>query len=42
MILCAGLQSGGTTLVSWTFLQRRDTNGVLDMQNSITQVWSGA
>src|SRR5438094_9826269 len=35
MILCAGLQSGGTTLVSWTFLQRRDTNGVLDMQNSI-------
>jgi hypothetical protein len=35
MILCGGLQSGGTTLVSWTFLQRRDTNGVLDMQNSI-------
>ena len=35
LILCAGLQSGGTTLVSWTFLQRRDTNGVLDMQNSI-------
>jgi hypothetical protein len=35
MILCGGLQSGGTTLVSWTFLQRRDTNGVLDMPNSI-------
>jgi hypothetical protein len=35
MILCAGLQSGGTTLVSWTFLQRHDTNGVLDMQNSV-------
>jgi len=35
MILCGGLQSGGTTLVSWTFLQRRDTNGVLDTQNSI-------
>jgi len=35
MILCAGPQSGGTTLVSWTFLQRRDTNGVLDMQNSV-------
>jgi hypothetical protein len=31
MILCGGMQSGGTTLVSWCFLQRRDTNGVLDM-----------
>ena len=31
MILCAGLQSGGTTLISWCFLQRQDTNGVLDM-----------
>jgi hypothetical protein len=31
MILCAGPQSGGTTLVSWCFLQRHDTNGVLDM-----------
>jgi hypothetical protein len=31
MILCVGLQSGGTTLVSWCFLQRRDTNGVLDV-----------
>src|SRR5262249_31765043 len=30
-ILCGGLQSGGTTLVSWCFLQRRDTDGVLDM-----------
>jgi hypothetical protein len=35
MILCAGLQSGGTTIVSWCFLQRSDTNGVLDAQNSI-------
>jgi hypothetical protein len=35
MILCAGLQSGGTTLVSWCFLQRRDTNGVLDMPNDV-------
>lgn len=31
MILCAGLQSGGTTLISWCFLQRRDTDGILDM-----------
>jgi len=37
MILCAGLQSGGTTIVSWCFLQRGDTNGVLDAQNSIIQ-----
>jgi hypothetical protein len=35
MILCAGLQSGGTTLVSWCFLQRQDTNGVLDMDNDV-------
>jgi Sulfotransferase family len=33
MILCAGMQSGGTTLVSWCFLQRRDTDGELDMAN---------
>ena len=31
MILCCGLQSGGTTIVSWCFLQRRDTSGILDM-----------
>jgi hypothetical protein len=31
MILCGGLQSSGSTLLSWCFLQRRDTNGVLDM-----------
>jgi hypothetical protein len=37
MILCAGLQSGGTTLISWCFLQRRDTNGVLDMPHDIIQ-----
>jgi hypothetical protein len=35
MILCGGLQSGGTTLISWCFLQRRDTNGVLDMAHNI-------
>jgi hypothetical protein len=38
MILCAGLQSGGTTLVSWCFLQRHDTNGVLDMPNDVLQI----
>jgi hypothetical protein len=37
MILCGGLQSGGTTLISWCFLQRRDTDGVLDMENDIIQ-----
>lgn len=37
MILCAGLQSGGTTLISWCFLQRRDTDGVLDMPNDVIQ-----
>lgn len=31
MILCTGLQSGGTTLVSWCFLQRSDMDGRLDM-----------
>jgi hypothetical protein len=35
LILCAGLQSGGTTLISWCFLQRRDTNGVLDMPHDV-------
>lgn len=28
--LCGGLQSSGSTLVSWCFLQRRDMDGVLD------------
>ncbi len=37
MILCAGLQSGGTTLISWCFLQRRDTDGVLDVPNDVIQ-----
>jgi len=37
MILCAGMQSGGTSLISWCFLQRGDTNGVLDMDNSVIQ-----
>src|ERR1041385_5446163 len=37
MILAAGLQSGGTTLISWCFLQRRDTDGVLDMENDVIE-----
>ncbi|MGH3089703.1 MAG: hypothetical protein ACRDSJ_20650 [Rubrobacteraceae bacterium] len=37
MILCAGLQSGGTTLISWCFLQRPDADGVLDMPNDVIQ-----
>ena len=32
LYLCCGLQSSGTTLVSWCFLQRADMNGVLDAQ----------
>lgn len=34
LILCAGLQSGGTSIISWCFLQRYDTNGIFDMENS--------
>jgi hypothetical protein len=30
LFLCAGLQSCGSTVVSWCFLQRHDMNGVLD------------
>jgi hypothetical protein len=35
LVLCAGLQSGGTTLVSYCFLQRGDTDGVLDADNDL-------
>jgi hypothetical protein len=38
LILAAGLQSGGSTLVSWCFLQRGDTDGLLDMENSVIHV----
>jgi hypothetical protein len=38
MVLCGGLQSGGTTLVAWYMLQRADTDGVLDMRNEILRV----
>lgn len=31
------MQSGGTSLVSWCFLQRADTDGVFDMENSVIQ-----
>jgi hypothetical protein len=30
LLLCGGLQSSGSTLVSWCFLQRKDVDGVLD------------
>lgn len=31
LYLAAGMQSGGTSLVSWCFLQRADMDGVLDL-----------
>jgi len=37
LILCSGLQSGGTSLISWCFLQRPDVDGVFDMENSVIQ-----
>lgn len=35
LYLCGGLQSSGSTLVSWCFLQRHDLDGVFDMENSV-------
>lgn len=35
LLLCNGLQSSGSTLVSWCFLQRSDTDGVLDARNDV-------
>ncbi len=35
LYLCGGLQSSGSTLVSWCFLQRTDMNGVLDAENDL-------
>ena len=35
LYLCGGLQSSGSTLVSWCFLQRRDMDGVLDGENDL-------
>jgi hypothetical protein len=33
LYLCAGLQSSGTTLISWCFLQRSDLDGFLDARS---------
>jgi hypothetical protein len=35
LYLCAGLQSGGTTLISWCFLQRGDMDGIFDANNDV-------
>ncbi|MCP5132600.1 MAG: class I SAM-dependent methyltransferase [Gammaproteobacteria bacterium] len=35
LYLCGGMQSSGSTLVSWCFLQRQDIDGVSDMHNTI-------
>jgi hypothetical protein len=35
LCLCGGLQSSGSTLISWCFLQRRDMDGYLDANNDI-------
>jgi hypothetical protein len=35
LYLCAGLQSGGTTLISWCFLQRTDMDGIFDANNDV-------
>lgn len=35
LFLCGGLQSSGSTLVSWCFLQRADMDGILDADNDL-------
>lgn len=35
LYLCAGLQSSGSTIVSWCFLQRGDMDGVFDARNDV-------
>ena len=35
LYLCAGLQSSGSTIVSWCFLQRADMDGVFDARNDV-------
>lgn len=35
LYLGAGLQSGGTTLISWCFLQRGDMDGIFDANNDV-------
>ena len=38
LYLCGGLQSSGSTLVSWCFLQRPDMDGVLDADSDLLPV----
>jgi hypothetical protein len=35
LYLCGGLQSSGSTLVAWCFLQRPDLDGILDARNDL-------
>lgn len=35
LYLCGGLQSSGSTFISWCFLQRKDMNGFFDANNDI-------
>lgn len=35
LYLCTGLQSSGSTVISWCFLQRSDMDGVLDARNDV-------
>ncbi|MHB9101609.1 MAG: class I SAM-dependent methyltransferase [Sulfuricella sp.] len=35
LYLCGGMQSSGSTLVSWCFLQRHDLDGIFDMENAL-------
>lgn len=37
LYLCGGMQSSGSTLVSWCFLQRHDLDGIYDMENALIQ-----
>lgn len=35
LYLCGGMQSSGSTLVSWCFLQRQDLDGIYDVDNAV-------
>lgn len=37
LVLCGGMQSSGSSLVSWCFLQRGDMDGVYDLHNPLIQ-----
>jgi len=37
LYICGGLQSSGSTLLSWCFLQRHDMNGYLDAPNDLLE-----